>query len=63
MIGITRSQENPEPSAEVYYERMQARGLFLPVLELDVRDPEQTRVLLSMLMANIEAAGVEPGGQ
>ncbi|HUD43839.1 MAG TPA: ATP/GTP-binding protein [Dokdonella sp.] len=55
VVGITRSDLARQPSIDDYYARLRNRALFLPVLEVDARDPAQAGILLSALIVSIEA--------
>lgn len=55
VIGITRTDLARQPSIDDYYTRLRSRALFLPVLEVDPRDPVQAGILLSALIVSIEA--------
>lgn len=54
VVGVTHVDEAPEKSFDVYYEALERRGLFLPVLPVDVREPDHVLLLLETLMTSLE---------
>jgi signal recognition particle receptor subunit beta len=57
VVGVTHVDEAPEKPFDVYYEVLEQRGLFLPVLPVDVREPDHVLLLLETLMTTLEYRG------
>ncbi|HPF73067.1 MAG: GTP-binding protein [Lysobacteraceae bacterium] len=55
VIGVTRTDVNPQPDTETYNERLRESGRVLPVFALDAREPRQVCTLLGTLVALVEA--------
>jgi signal recognition particle receptor subunit beta len=56
VIGVGRMDTHPEPSLDVYYDYLEARGLMLPVLSVDVRLRENVLMLFDVLLSILEVA-------
>lgn len=54
VVGVGRLSERPSPSLDTYCERLAGAGFPVPVLEVDVRQPGDTRLLLSVLVSMAE---------
>ena len=52
--GVGRTDEHPSPSVDEFCDRLRRRALSLPVIEVDVRRPEDVRLLLSVLVSMAE---------
>jgi uncharacterized protein len=57
VVGVTHVDEAPEKPFDIYYELLEQRGLFLPVLPVDVREPDHVLLLLETLMTTLEYRG------
>jgi signal recognition particle receptor subunit beta len=57
VVGVTHTDEAPEKPFDVYYEVLEKSGLFLPVLPVDVREPDHVLLLLETLMTTLEYRG------
>jgi signal recognition particle receptor subunit beta len=57
VVGVTHVDEAPEKPFDVYYEVLEQRGLFLPVLPVDVREADHVLLLLETLMTTLEYRG------
>lgn len=55
VIGVGRTETHPDPGLDRYDEALAARGLMLPVFEVDVRRREDVLMLLDMLFGALEA--------
>lgn len=55
VVGVGRTGEQPEPGADAYADRLAQRGLFIPVLEVDVRRREDVLMLVDTLLAQLQA--------
>lgn len=53
---IGRMDTHPEPSLDAYYDYLEARGLMLPVLSVDVRLRENVLMLFDVLLSILEVA-------
>lgn len=54
VVGVGRLHDRPAPSIDDYCERLAGHGFHVPVLEVDVREPADTRLLLSVLVSMAE---------
>ncbi len=54
VVGLVRTDTHPEPSFEEYARHLSASGLALPVMPVDVRNPEQVLALVELLLQHIE---------
>lgn len=54
-VGIGRTDTHPEPAIDAYYERLQQRGLALPLVAVDVRQKEDVLLLVETILGLIEA--------
>lgn len=54
VVGVGRLAERPVPSIDDYCERLAAGGFAVPVIEVDVRQTGDTRLLLSVLVSMAE---------
>lgn len=54
VVGVGRLADCPSPSIDDYCERLADSGLNVPVLEVDVRRPDDVRLLLSVLVSMAE---------
>lgn len=54
VVGVGRLQAHAVPSIDDYCERLGALGFHLPVLEVDVRQSADVRLLLSVLVSMAE---------
>lgn len=57
-IGVTRSDLLPDASIEPLREHVLARGLNIPIFQVDARDPEDVRHLLLALLSSLHPAVV-----
>jgi uncharacterized protein len=61
VVGVGRTEDHPEPSLERYYEHLEARGLMIPVFQVDVRKSHDVLMMLDVLFGMLElAAPQEP---
>jgi signal recognition particle receptor subunit beta len=58
VVGVTHVDEAPEKPFDIYYEVLEQRGMFLPVLPVDVREPDHVILLLETLMTTLEYRSV-----
>lgn len=58
VIGLCRSETNPEPGFDAYAGFLAERGLRLPIMPVDVRDAGDVLALLDLLLQHIDS-GVE----
>jgi len=55
VIGVGRLPSHPSPNIDEYAAWLGARGLALPILEVDVRERDDVLLLLDTLLAQVEA--------
>ena len=55
VIGVGRLPSHPSPGIDDYAAWLGARGLVLPILEVDVRERADVLLLLDTLLAQVEA--------
>lgn len=56
VVGVGRTENHPSPRVDEFCDRLLRRGLNLPVIEVDVRRPDDVRLLLSVLVSMAEVA-------
>jgi len=54
VVGIGRMDEAPSPSIDDYCQRLGSIDPLIPIIEVDVRRPEDVRLLLSVLVSLVE---------
>ncbi len=54
VVGVTHTDEAPEKPFHIYYDALAERGVSMPVVPVDVREPEQILTLLEALMTVLE---------
>ncbi len=54
VVGVTHTDEAPDKPFHIYYDALSLRGVSLPVLPVDVREPEQMLTLLEALITVLE---------
>lgn len=59
VVGVGRTESNPLPSLDAIAERIEAEGLILPILAVDVRRREDVVMLIETLLLQIEAGLIE----
>lgn len=59
VVGIGRTEQHPMPSLDDFAGRLEARGLVLPLLPVDVRRREDVLLLLDTLLAQLEVQAEE----
>jgi signal recognition particle receptor subunit beta len=62
-VGVGRTERHPEPSLERYIDGLAARALVAPVLAVDVRRRNDVLLLVDTLLAQVEAAELQPETQ
>jgi uncharacterized protein len=55
VIGIGRTAECPVPTVDDFVDRVSARGLVFPVLPVDVRERDDTLMLIDMVLVQAES--------
>lgn len=55
VIGIGRLEQSPAPDLAAYADMLEARGLVLPLLPIDVRRRSDVLLLIDTLLAQLEA--------
>lgn len=58
-IGVGRLDSHPEPGLERYADLLEARGLVLPIIAVDVRRRDDVTLLIDTLLAQLEAGLLE----
>jgi signal recognition particle receptor subunit beta len=58
VVGVTRSEQYPEPDIDSYYSRLGAADLMLPILECDIRQRDDVTLLMDALMSTIEPQSI-----
>lgn len=58
-IGVGRLSSHPEPGLERYADLLEARGMVLPIVEVDVRRRDDVTLLIDTLLAQLEAGLME----
>jgi signal recognition particle receptor subunit beta len=56
VIGVVRSDLDPDPTPDAYYDFLAERGIEHPVLFVDVRKREDVVLLIEVLLAGLEFA-------
>ncbi|TVZ40473.1 hypothetical protein P886_4904 [Alteromonadaceae bacterium 2753L.S.0a.02] len=56
VVGVTRWQESDKVSIDDYFNRLEARSLFAPVIEADPRNKDDVVMLMDSLMSILEFA-------
>lgn len=54
VVGVTRTNECPEPSIDAYYSRIGAYEPIIPILECDIRQRDDVMLLMDALMSTVE---------
>jgi signal recognition particle receptor subunit beta len=54
VIGITHYDESIKPSVDDYYDVLNERGVFWPIIHADARKSEDVTLLLYTLLATLE---------
>jgi signal recognition particle receptor subunit beta len=54
VVGVGRTEDHPSPRVDAFCDRLVGRGLNIPVIEVDVRRPDDVRLLLSVLVSMAE---------
>jgi signal recognition particle receptor subunit beta len=54
VVGVGKTESHPLPDIDAFALRMEAKGVFCPVLAIDVRDPKQVQQLLDLLLLQLE---------
>jgi signal recognition particle receptor subunit beta len=54
VVGIGRTEQHPTPSLDDFSNRLEARGLVLPLLPVDVRRRDDVLMLIDTLLAQLE---------
>lgn len=54
VVGVGRLKDSPTPPIDVYCEQLACAGWSVPVIEVDVRQPDDVRLLLSVLVSMAE---------
>lgn len=60
VIGVTRSNDNPQPDIGAYYERLAGHGIMVPILECDIRLEDDVRLLMDALISSLTAESESP---
>ncbi|WP_317932447.1 GTP-binding protein [Halioxenophilus sp. WMMB6] len=55
VIGVGRQEQHQQPTLDDYCDHLEKFGHSLPVIPVDVREVEDVRLLLELLVAQIEA--------
>lgn len=58
-IGVGRLDSHPEPSLDRYADLLEARGMVLPIIPVDVRRRDDVTLLIDTLLAQLEAGLLE----
>lgn len=59
VVGVGRLEDHPSPSLDDYIDLLAQRQWVLPVLDVDVRQPDDVILLIDTLLAQLEA-GLSP---
>lgn len=59
VIGVGRHETHPEPGIDAFAQRLEQRGLVLPVLPVDVRRRDDVLLLIDTLIAQAESGLAE----
>jgi signal recognition particle receptor subunit beta len=59
VIGVGRTDSNPQPSIDDYYQFLAQRDLILPVFAVDVRKSEDVLMVLDVLFNMLEVSDAE----
>lgn len=54
VIGVGRTEDNPSPDTDAYYDYLGSKDLMLPVFEVDVRQGNDVLMLLDVLFSLLE---------
>lgn len=54
VVGVGRTEGNPAPDVDDYYEYLSSKGLMLPVFQVDVRESNDVLLLLDVLFSVLE---------
>lgn len=60
VVGVGRAASHPDPGPDAYHQRLEAAGLRVPVIDVDVRRPADVRLLLSVLVGLAEVDACMP---
>ena len=55
VVGVGRHESHPEPGIDAFVQRLEARGLMLPVLPVDVRQRDDVLLLIDTLLVQVES--------
>jgi signal recognition particle receptor subunit beta len=55
-VGVGRMLTHPHPDLDAFSERLEQRGLVLPVLAVDVRQREDVALLIDTLLSQMESS-------
>src|SRR5690606_11609482 len=61
VVGVGRAASHPDPGPDAYHRRLDAAGLTVPVIDVDVRRAADVRLLLSVLVGLAEVDACLPG--
>lgn len=53
-LGVSRLESHPVPGIDEYADRLEARGLLLPILPVDVRRREDVALLIDTIITQVE---------
>lgn len=56
VVGVGRHETHPEPGIDDFARRLEARGLLLPVLPVDVRQRDDVLMLIDTLLVQVESS-------
>ena len=54
-IGVTRTDDYPDPDISTYYQRLSQHDLMLPILDCDVRSSADMQLLMDVLISTLES--------
>ncbi len=54
VVALTRTEQYPEPDIDAFYSRLGRYELMLPILECDIRQPDDVSLIIDALMSAIE---------
>jgi signal recognition particle receptor subunit beta len=60
VIGVGRTDSHPTPTLDEFADLLAIRQLVIPILAVDVRQASDVRLLLDMLLTQIEIGGMQP---
>lgn len=55
VVGVGRSEAHPDPSLDAYAKALEARGLLVPVVAVDVRLRDDVMMLIDLILSQAEA--------